>query len=355
MEKLLLINPLCSEVKKAERLQNILSASLMGCQYEEIATVEEFEKTDLRNKRLLFSISLGESGINLEFYNMLKQIRLHPDCLEGSIAGIIVDGNSELFTKSVGRQLVFSANRAGCTFPGRPLVEGTQSLKNFNIQAQNMDTDNLGAYIIAGRGLVRRVMEYEPLRKKQPDILAIHASDPKTSNSYGLWAMVKNHLNQCNINEISIRNGEMDCRGCPHETCKHFADEANCFYGGAIVKEVYPAVLKCDALVMICANYNDAVGANLAAFINRLTALFKNNKFYDKHIFGIVVSGYSGGDILAEQLISALNMNKTFRLPGKFAFLETANDPKSIYDLTGIEQQAEQFAQNILKNLWSNG
>ncbi len=40
--------------------------------------------------------------------------------------------------------------------------------------------------------------------------------------------------------------------------------------------------------------------------------------------FGIIVSGYSGGDLVAEQLISALNMNKTFILPSRFALLETA-------------------------------
>ena len=49
-----------------------------------------------------------------------------------------------------------------------------------------------------------------------------------------------------------------------------------------------------------------------------------------KSLFGVVVSGYSGGDIVAEQLISGLNMNKTFALPGKFAILETANDPGEI-------------------------
>ena len=48
-------------------------------------TAEEFEKTDLRGKKLLFSISLGESGINLEYYSMLKLIRLRRDCFEGSV------------------------------------------------------------------------------------------------------------------------------------------------------------------------------------------------------------------------------------------------------------------------------
>ena len=55
---------------------------------------------------------------------------------------------------------------------------------------------------------------------------------------------------------------------------------------------------------MLCPNYNDALSANLTAFVNRLTALFRQTRFYDKALFAIVVSGYSGGDILARQLIS---------------------------------------------------
>ena len=101
--------------------------------------------------------------------------------------------------------------------------------------------------------------------------------------------------------------------------CHHFGEEGSCFYGGPIAEEVYPAILDCDGLVMICPNYNDALSANLTAFINRMTALFTTHRFYDKALFGVIVSGYSGGDIVAEQLISGLNMNKTFALPGKFA------------------------------------
>ena len=52
----------------------------------------------------------------------------------------------------------------------------------------------------------------------------------------------------------------------------------------------------CDTLVMSAPNYNDALSANLTACVNRLTALFRQTRFYDKRLFGLVVSGYSGGD-----------------------------------------------------------
>ena len=102
---------------------------------------------------------------------------------------------------------------------------------------------------------------------------------------------------------------------------------------------------------MFCPNYNDAVGANLTAFINRLTALFRTHRFYDKKLFAVIVSGYSGGDIVAEQLISGINMNKSFALPGKFAILETANDPRAIMNSRGVTQRAESFGGNMRKYL----
>lgn len=353
---LILINPLCPETGKTKRLTEIIKHSLQGYTYYEITSEEEMEKVDLRNKRLLFTISLGKSGINLSWYKMLKYLRLNQEALEGSVGGVILDGDCELYTKSTGRNMVLAANKAGCTFPGKPLVEGTRTLKNYNIQAQNLHTDNIGAYMNAGKTLVKNIMEYKKPEIKNPKILMLHSSNHETSNTLNLWNMIKKHLDGFTINEISLRNGFItDCRGCEYETCLHFGEEGNCFYGGPIVEKVYPAILECDALVMVCPNYNDAIGGNLTAFINRLTALFMTHKFYDKSLFGIVVSGYSGGDIVAEQLISGLNMNKTFALPGKFAILETANSANEIFNIEGIEERAEIFADNIKKRIMLKG
>lgn len=352
MEKLIVINPFCPEERKHERLDMITSCSLEGYDYYEIKNVEEMKNMDLRNKRILFTISLGKSGINLTWYGIMKYLRLNHDVLEGSTGGVILDGDCEFYTKSTGRSLVFTANRAGCTFPGRPLVEGTRTLKNYNIQAQNQGTDNIGAYVNAGRDLVRNIMEYKKPEIKSPKLLVLHAGINSTSNSLALWEMVKRNLRGFSFEEISLRNGEIyDCRGCSYDTCRHFGEEGGCFYGGPIVEKIYPAILNCDGLVMVCPNYNDALSANLTAFINRMTALFTTHRFYEKSLFGVIVSGYSGSDIVAEQLISGLNMNKTFALPGKFAILETANDPMAITLSDGIDERASAFAENIRKRL----
>ena len=122
-----------------------------------------------------------------------------------------------------------------------------------------------------------------------------------------------------------------------------------------MVEDVYPAVKQADGIVMLCPNYNDALSANLTAFINRLTALFRTTRFYDKALFAIVVSGYSGSDLVAEQLIAALNMNKTFYLPGHFAMMETANDPGAAMALPGISERLDEFAARIQGTLQHSG
>ena len=99
---------------------------------------------------------------------------------------------------------------------------------------------------------------------------------------------------------------------------------------------------------MICPNYNDAVSANITAFINRLTAVFRTHDFSRKKIYALVISGYSGGDIVAEQIIGAMNFNKSFILPGNFALVETANDPGSILQAENLDEKTAAFAERIL-------
>ena len=345
--ELTLVMPRWGEPSQGVRLRQVLKAALEGRQVRVVTLAEEF--VPMEGERVLFALALGETGVNLEYYRFLQKMRGHPAFLEGCVGAVIVDGNSELYTKSVARELVFTANSAGCAFPGRPLVEGTGSLENFSIVALNMGLSNRDAYTKSAALLVRELLEFAPVRRPEPHILALHASNYQTSNTLTLWRMVRDQLEGCRITEINLRSGTIaDCCGCTYQKCMHYSEQGSCFYGGPIVEEVYPAIEDCDALVMVCPNYNDALSANLCAFINRLTALFRKRRFYDKCLFGLVVSGYSGGDIVAQQLISGLNMNKTFRLPGRFAIVETANQPGSIRTVPGIQRQAQEFARRIL-------
>jgi len=182
-----------------------------------------------------------------------------------------------------------------------------------------------------------------------PKILVLHSSSFKTSNTLILWGMVKDNLPLRNLRELHVENGTIvDCRGCSYKTCIHYSEERSCFYGGLIVKEVLPAIEDADCTIWLCPNYNDAVSAKLMAIINRLTVLYKRVKFWDKTLFSIVVSGNSGSDCVAEQLLGALSINKGLRLPPYFALMATANDPGAIKKVQGIEEKAKVFAKNII-------
>ena len=350
-----------------ERLRAVLSVALAGRKARILETAEELEVflsqrrslSEIRSlsenrpaERILFVLSLGADGVNLEYARLLRFLRRAPGALDGYTGGVIADSESDLFTKSAARELVFAANCAGCAFVGRPLVEGTGTLSNFAIVARNLGTDWAGAYRESAAELVRSVLETEFVPRKKPVLLALHASSHKTSNTWALWSEVRKRLDGFEIQEIGLRNGTLsDCSGCPYKMCLHFGERGSCFYGGVMAEDVYPAVRRADGIIMLCPNYNDALSANLTAFINRLTALFRTVRFYDKALFGIVVSGYSGSDIVAEQLIAALNMNKTFYLPGGFTMMETANDAGTALKLPGIEGRIDAFAGRIRRTL----
>lgn len=117
------------------------------------------------------------------------------------------------------------------------------------------------------------------------------------------------------------------------------------------MKEILPAIERADAVIWVCPNYNDAISAKITAIINRTTVLYRKTKFYDKTMFGIIVSGSSGSDSVAKQLIGGLNINKSFRLPPYFAIMAIANEPEAITKVEGIEERAKEFAENILKEI----
>jgi len=349
------------------RLKQVLSYGLKNRNYriiskpEELSAVlDEWKKIEKPRAekgflKLLFAVELDENGINTECTKWLGALRSEKLPLYGCVGGVVVDGKSELYTKNVGRDIVLSANLSGCSFPGRPFVEGTLSLCNFNVQAMNKNTDVLNAYCLEVEDLVERLSTFDVIKKEQPKLLVLHAGREAQSNTYSLWKFVKDKLVEKNIEveEISIQNGSVqDCRACLYQTCLHFGEADSCFYGGVMVDKVYPALKNCDGLLLLCPNYNDALSANLMAVINRMTALYRKVPFFTKDLFAIIVSGYSGSDIVAQQLISSLNMNKAFRLPARFAVMEIANNRGEALKLEGIEKRMNAFAtymENVLK------
>lgn len=343
-------------------LDNALSRAddLDGIEYitEAKSFISFSERGLLRGSRVIFAVETDESGISIDACRILRYLRLScltPDesrgrPLDGAVGGVIIDGRSDLFTKDLGRRLVFTSNQAGCIFPGKPLVEATADLKNFRVRSGVWDTDLEGAYALSVIELVEKVRGFSMPVQEKPAVLTVHAGNVKTSNSLALWDMTASRLEGLAETEIiSIRNGQLwDCRGCKYDECLHFGEKGDCFYGGVIVEKVYPAMLKSDVLVLVCPNYNDSVSANMMAFINRLTSLFRAHDFSRKRVYAVIVSGYSGGDIVAQQIIGALNMNKKLILPAQFALMATANNPGEAVSLPGIEESIGKFARRII-------
>lgn len=351
MSHLYLIRP----VEISKKLDDVLNSCLPK---DNITLINESTSLpDLKNKKIIFAVDLDETGFCIPVFNILTKIKSQGiDALSGASGAIIVCSKNDLFTKSISRQIIFIANQLGCSFMGHPVVEIIQDFKNFRTWKKTMDLPLAEICNIQAKRLMERLQNDSPAGIDEPKILIVHSSSSETSNTLMLWNMVKEGLRELKIQEFKIENGEiLDCKGCSFTSCIYFSKQQGCFYGGIMTDQIYPALEKSNILILICPNYNDALSANLTAFINRLTALYRRISFYDKTIFSVIVSGNSGSDSVAMQIIDALNINKGFRLPPYFSLMDIANDPGSIKDVPGINNKAMQFAKNILLSIKIKG
>jgi len=348
MENIFLIMP----GKISDSFAEIVKIATENCPLTIIRTVKDLP-VDLQNRKIIFAIELDECGFNLPLFEMLLKLKKRGDnVLLGSRAVIIIQSSSELFTKSTAQKMIFLTNQMGCRFPGHPVVEATHNLNNFLTWQKTYNLPLVEIYREQARELVKKLKDENLKLINRPKILVLHSSLFKTSNTLMLWKMVKESLGGEDIRELHVENGTVvDCRGCSYKTCIHYSEEKSCFYGGIMVKEILPAIEEADCIIWLCPNYNDAISAKLMAVINRMTVLYKRVKFGDKTLFSLVVSGNSGSDCVAKQLIGALNINKGFRLPPYFALTATANDPGSIMKVPGIGQKAKEFAENVKREI----
>jgi multimeric flavodoxin WrbA len=309
---------------------------------------------DLKNKKILFAMELGFTGFDLPMLSFFEELGpYNKEFFYGSIAALLVHSNSELGTKGVAQDIIFLANSLGCAFLGKPLVEATSTLKNFLTWQKALEMPLEDICFDLCHKLSKRLLEYKTFPKTDnKKITVLYSAPHKFSNTLDLWHMITKHLKGFIIKEIQIDNGKvLDCKGCSFKLCLHYGKHNSCFYGGVMVDDVLPSIEKSDSIVWLCPNYNDAIAANLTATINRLTVLYHKIGFYNKSMFGVIVSGNSGSDSVAKQLIGALNLNKGFALPPHALITETANDPKSIFKVKNIETKAELFAKGIIKGL----
>ncbi len=203
------------------RLENMLEFSLKD--HEVVIIKSSEEMNNMKNKKILFAVELGESGINIEHFKMLEKIRMSGEnFMENSVGSIIVNSSNELFSRDIARKTILYANMAGCMFPGRPLSEATGSLKNLKTRKKITDLSLEEVCLHECKSVVDKLIEFKPNKLDRPKILALHASNYNTSNTLSLWKMVIKHLKDFDINEIHIENGSVrDCKGCSYKACKH--------------------------------------------------------------------------------------------------------------------------------------
>lgn len=321
--------------------------------------------------KLLVAVSLGDDGVSMALTKLLSQLRLHQTMLKGCIGGMVVESNSDFYGKSVATDLAFSLSNAGCALVGAPLVELTGTMKHFppdNTPKFEVDlsdlldpkSDPLAPMINSVTLLARRITGpgfrgKSPLtgRPNLPKLLSVHSSLDEETNAMDLWGEMKDRLTPfMTCIELSLRNQSVSrCRNCAFSHCKHFRPSGTCFYGSTVPQEIISALIEADALLLICSNYHNGLHPQQLAFIHTLSDLFPRDFFYEKALYALIVSPYSGGDQVAGQILSNLCLENTFYLPPKFAFLQTASLPMEAIATPDIEDRMDLFSHNILETL----
>ena len=328
--------------------------SVEGFSYCIVSSISEMP--NLQNKKILWAVELDQMGFNLALEKMLIYLgQQGQTIMKDAIAGIIIQTPSEIGTKSTAYRIIFQTNQLGCRYMGHPVVEATRDLVNFLSWQKQLQLPLVEIYRKRSLDLVQRLIKYDPPRLKKPRVLVLYSNPRKTSNTLMLWNMVKYYFPKKinHLKERHVENGTIvDCRGCLYKTCRHYSEKRSCFYGGIVVQEILPAIERADFIIWLCPNYNDSVSAKLMAVINRMTVLYRRVNLNKKTFFAIIVSGSSGSENVAMQLIGALNVNKGIQLPPKFTLMATANDPGAIKQVAFIREKANNFAVDMYREMF---
>ena len=99
-----------------ERLERLLCRALAGVPAE-AATLMDAE-CGLDGSRILFALHIDEYGAEESLHTLLRSLRRSPGALRGSVCGIVVDGDGELYTKAAAQALALAVSLAGWLLPG---------------------------------------------------------------------------------------------------------------------------------------------------------------------------------------------------------------------------------------------
>lgn len=354
MAELIVIYSPDIDLKWLDWIKDAIASSGETVSYQ--STIETLQMKTLSHKKMLFLCDLNEIGRDLGTDTLILEWKRRQIGLEGVSAAMVCRSKTDCHTKTYARSVFFLLNGLGVTIIAKPLIEILPNFENFETwkKSSSLELEEIAFSKISD--LTQRLSQYAKIKLLNPKLLMIHSSNINTSNTFGLWKLVLASLKEecinCKIDDIHIKRGSItDCIGCNFELCVSQAKQLSCVVGGQYVEEIMPAMAEADVIFFLCPNYNDTIGADLISLINRMSGFYRTQDLSLKRIYAIIISGNSGTDAVANQLIGSLNMNKGFVLPPRFCLTQIANDPLSVLEKEHIVDIAKSFSKTIIKEL----
>lgn len=312
---------------------------------------KDAQSLDLKSARILLASRVNTIGIDADMLAFLHYA-VENRALEGAILSAFVESTSALYTRDTGVHYLYLATKAGASLPGRSLLEATKELENFVPLSKPLGKKPEEIMQTQMLGLYHRLEEGEIPKNDAPKLSVWTIGRPEVSATREVWKQIKPHLDGIHVDFLSFGNENIrDCRGCAYAICKEKGQQTSCIYEDYVVNTMYPSIESSDGILLLTPNYNDMLPANFVSAINRLTALFRKRKFYDKKVFATVVAGHSGAERLSQQIIGALNINKTFYIPNDFSLEIRAHNADSVIQDASIPPRAKVFGEHIKSEL----
>lgn len=310
-----------------------------------VETFNRHFKEESPLKRFLISIELDEFGRDDFIYPILKEKR---EAFKGAWGVILIRSSNKLHTKEFAKELILQLNTLGAGFMGHPVVEVVQDELNMRKWAKNLGITPIEALHENVKNLAERFGTFIPDKKEH--LLVIHANNrPHQSNTMAFYREVEKHLNINSLHVEIVKEDVLDCAACGYDVCGYFSELGTCYHKGHFTDVLLEKIKHAGGILILAPNYNDALSAKIMSMINRLSVLYRQGPFYDKYLFALVVSGNSGSDSVAKQLLGALTINKGFRLPPYFYRHAIANDPGEIQKIfKELESIAKDFSDTIV-------
>lgn len=360
MELTVLVLP-SQTTKENKVLRLLLNQALQDIPHR---MVSELAQVHLPAK-LLIAFALGTDGINVSYLKLLAQLRNRSQMMDSSLAGIVVQSDSLHYGKGCATQFALALNQGGCALVPRPLVEISHQNLPFPDPFLPQDDPRLDwvpqihqlAERIMGVGFRGNVpLSDKPMLPRVTVVFPVgeeYAALPEVAQSYDLWEELRHRLAPfIHCTELCLQTDTIhQCNQCINRNCRRFLPDGTCFYGAALGREGILALSQTDALLLVCPSFHNNLHGYMLSFSQQLSSLFAPEQMADKALFALILSPYSGGEMVAEQLINSFIFQQGCYLPSHFALIECASPNDNLLNSEDLTPCLDQFAHGLLELL----